>query len=134
MLFLCFSGLKKKSGDGLIVLIIYHSVARRLGLRCNVIDNCPYYIFWKPKYTNDGLENVRYLLVERQDDLSWPTPLLSDFHEFYKMYVNKVWNYLKINFKEMLVWLMQYSSWSQMLMKFACLNCILLNQYAEIQD
>ncbi|XP_029160232.1 F-box only protein 21-like isoform X2 [Nylanderia fulva] len=92
--------LRKKSGDGLIILIIYQSVARRLGLRCNIIDNCPYYIFWKPKYTNDGLENVRYLLVERQDDSSWPTPLLSDFHEFYKMDVNKVWNYLKNQFQK----------------------------------
>ncbi|XP_029176592.1 F-box only protein 21-like [Nylanderia fulva] len=57
--------LENKYGQEIILSIIYHSVARRLGLRCDVIKLSIYTfdtlicIFWKPNYTTIGLENAR---------------------------------------------------------------------------
>ncbi|XP_072763656.1 F-box only protein 21-like [Anoplolepis gracilipes] len=53
--------LKYKYGQEIIIFIIYHSVARRLGLRCDIIINPNKHIclFWKPRYTTNSLENVR---------------------------------------------------------------------------
>ncbi|XP_072763399.1 F-box only protein 21-like isoform X2 [Anoplolepis gracilipes] len=54
--------LEHKYGQEIILFIIYHSVARRLGLRCDIIsgysDNriC---LFWQPSYATNSLENVR---------------------------------------------------------------------------
>ncbi|XP_025262537.1 uncharacterized protein LOC109609778 [Camponotus floridanus] len=54
--------LENKYGQEIVILIIYHSVARRLGLRCD-ITKMPYcsrrYIFWKPKYATSSLEDAR---------------------------------------------------------------------------
>ncbi|KAL6420619.1 hypothetical protein ACFW04_014647 [Cataglyphis niger] len=45
------SVLKNKFGQELIFLIIYHSVARRLGLRCDLIrSDSQYFIIWNSKY------------------------------------------------------------------------------------
>ncbi|XP_029665723.1 uncharacterized protein LOC115237064 [Formica exsecta] len=58
--------LKNKYGQEYILLIIYHSVARRLGLRCNVMcikrcqDQGNYFcIAWKPNYATNNSENIR---------------------------------------------------------------------------
>ncbi|XP_025262488.1 F-box only protein 21-like [Camponotus floridanus] len=54
--------LERKCGEEIILFIIYQSVARRLGLRCDIIKlpHCSRVcIFWKPKYVTSSLEDVR---------------------------------------------------------------------------
>ncbi|XP_029173708.1 uncharacterized protein LOC114942500 [Nylanderia fulva] len=57
--------LLRKCGQEIILVIIYHSVARRLGLRCDIINlqhsiyHIRYNIFWKPNYVTESLENAR---------------------------------------------------------------------------
>ncbi|XP_072766655.1 uncharacterized protein [Anoplolepis gracilipes] len=54
--------LEYKYSQEIIIYIIYHSVARRLGLRCNIIMGYPskrICLFWKPSYATNNLENVR---------------------------------------------------------------------------
>ncbi|XP_029174965.1 uncharacterized protein LOC114943493 [Nylanderia fulva] len=55
--------LKNKCGQKTILLIIYESVARRLGLRCVLIKKefaiDEYYIFCMPKYAMNRFENAR---------------------------------------------------------------------------
>ncbi|XP_029176949.1 uncharacterized protein LOC114945033 [Nylanderia fulva] len=52
--------LQTKYGQDIIVVTIYHSVARRLGLRCDVVfvktETC---IFWKPKFVTNNLDDAR---------------------------------------------------------------------------
>ncbi|XP_072753427.1 F-box only protein 21-like isoform X2 [Anoplolepis gracilipes] len=54
--------LEHKYGQETIIYIIYHSVARRLGLRCDILlrylDDRTY-LFWKPSYATTSLENAR---------------------------------------------------------------------------
>ncbi|XP_029164153.1 uncharacterized protein LOC114935467 isoform X2 [Nylanderia fulva] len=62
--------LQSKFGKDIIVYTIFHSVARRLGLRCDVrvlhiIDN--FDIFWKPKFVTDNLENARKFYIKYKD-------------------------------------------------------------------
>ncbi|XP_072763431.1 F-box only protein 21-like isoform X1 [Anoplolepis gracilipes] len=54
--------LKHKYGQEIIIYTIYHSVARRLGLRCDIIIGYPderICLFWKPSYVTNSSENVR---------------------------------------------------------------------------
>ncbi|KMQ92357.1 f-box only protein 21-like protein [Lasius niger] len=60
--------LKNKYGHDIILYVIYHSVARRLGLRCDIINQelgginlelGPLYIFWTPTYATHNIENNR---------------------------------------------------------------------------
>ncbi|XP_072763509.1 F-box only protein 21-like [Anoplolepis gracilipes] len=54
--------LEHKYGQEIIIYTIYHSVARRLGLRCDIIIRYPdkrICLFWKPRYATKSLENVR---------------------------------------------------------------------------
>ncbi|XP_072763512.1 F-box only protein 21-like isoform X2 [Anoplolepis gracilipes] len=54
--------LEHKYGQEIIIYAIYHSVARRLGLRCDIIIGYPsyrIYLFWKPSYATNSYENVR---------------------------------------------------------------------------
>lgn len=58
--------LKNKYGEEIILFIIYHSVARRLGLSCNIRFN-NYYgnvsLFWKPNHATNSLENARCYII-----------------------------------------------------------------------
>ncbi|XP_029163988.1 uncharacterized protein LOC114935339 [Nylanderia fulva] len=55
--------LKYRYGQQIILLIIYQSLARRLGLRCDVVvlhdstQSC-YCMFWKPTYAVNNLQNA----------------------------------------------------------------------------
>ncbi|XP_072763347.1 F-box only protein 21-like [Anoplolepis gracilipes] len=54
--------LEHKYGQEIIIYIIYHSVARRLGLRCDIIKGYPgkrICLFWKPTYVTNSSTNVR---------------------------------------------------------------------------
>ncbi|XP_072763624.1 F-box only protein 21-like [Anoplolepis gracilipes] len=54
--------LEHKYGQEIIIYTIYHSVARRLGLRCDIIIGYPdkrICLFWKPSYATNSYENVR---------------------------------------------------------------------------
>ncbi|KAL6420634.1 hypothetical protein ACFW04_014649 [Cataglyphis niger] len=52
--------LENKYGEELILLVIYHSLARRLGLRCEVVrENSQFFIVWIPSYTTDNSRNGR---------------------------------------------------------------------------
>ncbi|XP_072763441.1 F-box only protein 21-like isoform X2 [Anoplolepis gracilipes] len=52
--------LEHKYGRETVIYIIYHSVARRLGLRCDIVGfNQTIYLFWKPSYATNSLKNVR---------------------------------------------------------------------------
>ncbi|XP_072763363.1 F-box only protein 21-like isoform X2 [Anoplolepis gracilipes] len=54
--------LEHKYGQEIIIYTIYHSVARRLGLRCDIIIGYPderICLFWKPSYVTNSSENVR---------------------------------------------------------------------------
>ncbi|XP_029173956.1 uncharacterized protein LOC114942702 [Nylanderia fulva] len=56
--------LKSRYGQETILLIIYHSVARRLGLRSDIIGFCnrvelSHCIYWKSKYGMNNPKNVR---------------------------------------------------------------------------
>ncbi|XP_072763646.1 F-box only protein 21-like [Anoplolepis gracilipes] len=52
--------LEHKYGREIVIYIIYHSVARRLGLRCDIVRfNQTIYLFWKPSYATNSLKNVR---------------------------------------------------------------------------
>ncbi|XP_072752068.1 uncharacterized protein [Anoplolepis gracilipes] len=60
--------LENKYGHELIVLIIYNSVARRLGLHCDIIEPkslcfgmC---VYWKPNYSTDNSRNVRCFTIK----------------------------------------------------------------------
>ncbi|XP_072763657.1 F-box only protein 21-like [Anoplolepis gracilipes] len=60
--FFCIDNvLENKYGEEIILLITYHSVARRLGLRCDVIKLTRFRrcIFWKPNYATNNSENIR---------------------------------------------------------------------------
>ncbi|XP_029156097.1 uncharacterized protein LOC114928895 [Nylanderia fulva] len=52
--------LQSKVGPDIILYTIFHSVARKLGLRCDLIDiwSCCC-IFWKPEFVTNNLENAR---------------------------------------------------------------------------
>ncbi|XP_029163652.1 uncharacterized protein LOC114935058 [Nylanderia fulva] len=84
--------LKNKCGQKIILLIIYESVTRRLGLRCVLIKEelaiDEYYIFWMPNYARNRFENARcyditfeeipkrfhiQLLMNRENTLAIPT-------------------------------------------------------------
>ncbi|XP_072748591.1 F-box only protein 21-like [Anoplolepis gracilipes] len=54
--------LEHKYGQEIIIYIIYHSVARRLGLRCDIVIGYPgnnICLFWKPRYDTNSSQNVR---------------------------------------------------------------------------
>ncbi|XP_072766400.1 uncharacterized protein [Anoplolepis gracilipes] len=54
--------LEHKYGQEIIIYTIYHSVARRLGLRCDIIIGYPderICLLWKPRYFTNSSENVR---------------------------------------------------------------------------
>ncbi|XP_072754274.1 F-box only protein 21-like [Anoplolepis gracilipes] len=54
--------LEHKCGQEVIIYIIYHSVGRRLGLRCDILMNYSHestYLFWKPSYATNSLENAK---------------------------------------------------------------------------
>ncbi|KMQ92358.1 f-box only protein 21-like protein [Lasius niger] len=79
--------LKTKYGDSLILNIIYHSVARRLGLRCDVIHlvSTPFCIFWKPKYATQNLENIRCLTLSYEIE-KFPDCLVNEVSHFTELY------------------------------------------------
>ncbi|XP_029165614.1 uncharacterized protein LOC114936535 [Nylanderia fulva] len=60
--------LQTKYGQDIIVVTIYHSVARRLGLRCDVVfvktETC---IFWKPKFVTNNLDNARCFHIKDEN-------------------------------------------------------------------
>ncbi|XP_029162645.1 uncharacterized protein LOC114934173 [Nylanderia fulva] len=57
--------LQSKSGKDIIVYTIFHSVARRLGLRCDVLDiKNEFFIFWKPEFVTNNLENARCFYIK----------------------------------------------------------------------
>ncbi|XP_029663416.1 uncharacterized protein LOC115235648 [Formica exsecta] len=72
--------LENKIGEEIILLIIYHSVARRLGLRCDIgthhqtvhfrhkprISRQPLSIFWQPRYATNSSETVRCFSIKRK--------------------------------------------------------------------
>ncbi|XP_072759413.1 F-box only protein 21-like isoform X1 [Anoplolepis gracilipes] len=54
--------LEHKYGQEIIIYIIYHSVARRLGLRCDIVIGYPgknICLFWKPRYDTNSSKDVR---------------------------------------------------------------------------
>ncbi|XP_072763400.1 uncharacterized protein [Anoplolepis gracilipes] len=63
--------LEHKCGQEILIYVIFHSVARRLGLRCDIISNYfdndnvdeninnSFFLFWKPSYARNNSENVR---------------------------------------------------------------------------
>ncbi|XP_050448188.1 uncharacterized protein LOC126849884 [Cataglyphis hispanica] len=63
--------LKNKCGHELILLIIYHSVARKLGLRCDVIRLGYYFshffILWKPNYITSSIKNMRCFNISSKE-------------------------------------------------------------------
>ncbi|XP_029167042.1 uncharacterized protein LOC114937644 isoform X2 [Nylanderia fulva] len=57
--------LQTKYGQDIIVYTIFHSVARRLGLRCDVLRvSNQFCVFWKPKYVTNNLENTRCFYIK----------------------------------------------------------------------
>ncbi|XP_029165615.1 uncharacterized protein LOC114936539 [Nylanderia fulva] len=61
--------LQSKYGHDIVVYTIFHSVARRLGLRCDLIDVygeiiC---IFWKSKFVTNNLENERCFYIKDEN-------------------------------------------------------------------
>ncbi|XP_029175002.1 uncharacterized protein LOC114943529 [Nylanderia fulva] len=78
--------LENKRGRRIMVFIIYQSVARRLGLRCDIIKvEFQICIFWKSKYVTNNLVNERCFYIECKkfpncfvDYLSHYTSLVSD--------------------------------------------------------
>ncbi|XP_029169418.1 uncharacterized protein LOC114939320 isoform X2 [Nylanderia fulva] len=59
--------LQSKYGQHIIVFTIFSSVARRLGLRCDVIVFLTKIsIFWKPKYVTNNLKNARCLYMTHE--------------------------------------------------------------------
>ncbi|XP_029174756.1 uncharacterized protein LOC114943341 [Nylanderia fulva] len=60
--------LQSKFGRDIIVYTIFHSVARRLGLRCDVLDiENEFYMFWKSEFVTDNLENARNFYITNED-------------------------------------------------------------------
>ncbi|XP_029169366.1 uncharacterized protein LOC114939256 [Nylanderia fulva] len=58
------NAVENKCGRNVIFLIIYHSVARRLGLRCDIRqNNSALIIYWKPDYATNSLQNVRCINI-----------------------------------------------------------------------
>ncbi|XP_029176952.1 uncharacterized protein LOC114945036 isoform X1 [Nylanderia fulva] len=57
--------LQSKFGEEIIVNTIFHSVARRLGLRCDVVDIMSHCcISWKPEFVTNNLENARCFYIK----------------------------------------------------------------------
>ncbi|XP_029169598.1 uncharacterized protein LOC114943342 isoform X2 [Nylanderia fulva] len=66
--------LQTKYGQDIIVYAIFHSVARRLGLRCDVLDiENEFYIFWKPEFVTNNLKNARNFYITNEDYPNWLT-------------------------------------------------------------
>ncbi|XP_029668377.1 uncharacterized protein LOC115238564 [Formica exsecta] len=67
--------LKNRYGQELILLIIYHSVARRLGLRCDVIrfgfPTSHFFIVWKPNFATYSSRNTRCFNISSKKFLSY---------------------------------------------------------------
>ncbi|XP_029169419.1 uncharacterized protein LOC114939321 [Nylanderia fulva] len=59
--------LQSKYGKDVILYTIFNSVARRLGLRCDVINiENDFCVFWKPKFVTNNLENARCFYTENE--------------------------------------------------------------------
>ncbi|XP_029169429.1 uncharacterized protein LOC114939335 isoform X1 [Nylanderia fulva] len=58
--------LQSKSGEDIIVYTIFHSVARRIGLRCDAINFFTRLsIFWKPEFVTNNFENARCFYTQK---------------------------------------------------------------------
>ncbi|XP_029169435.1 uncharacterized protein LOC114939341 [Nylanderia fulva] len=76
--------LQSKVGSDIILYTILHSVARRLGLRCDAVilkfqRRC---IFWKPEFVTNNLENARCFYIKH----GYFPNCLHDFLPTYKRY------------------------------------------------
>ncbi|XP_029162977.1 uncharacterized protein LOC114934494 [Nylanderia fulva] len=93
--------LRNKYGQEQIVSIIYHSVARRLGLRCDVIklsyNSKMFGIFWKLKYSTKNLENARYFRINsyQVSDKRGLLRTLYSFKEPCKIEAKEMWYEIK---------------------------------------
>nr|XP_012215529.1 PREDICTED: uncharacterized protein LOC105667961 isoform X2 [Linepithema humile] len=56
--------LKNKCGTGQLLGIIYHSVARRLGIHCDVKTGRSVFVCWKPKYGNIKSEDQKGFYID----------------------------------------------------------------------
>ncbi|XP_029169424.1 uncharacterized protein LOC114939324 isoform X1 [Nylanderia fulva] len=89
--------LQSKVGEDIIVYTIFHSVARRLGLRCDLIDvDTQICIFWKSKFVTNNLENARCFYIE---DENFPN-CLHDYLQDYES-CGTHYNNIKIGTEEM---------------------------------
>ncbi|XP_029169421.1 uncharacterized protein LOC114939322 [Nylanderia fulva] len=84
--------LQSKVGEDIIVYTIFHSVARKLGLRCDLIDiwsACC--IFWKPEFVTNNLENARCFFIKDEKFPNCLHDCLQEYksHNTYKD-VNKI--------------------------------------------
>ncbi|XP_029166959.1 uncharacterized protein LOC114937607 [Nylanderia fulva] len=74
--YLCLDNvLTDKCGYQLILLIICESVARRLGLYCEIMKPSIYqqdicYIYWRPQYKGINFKNVRRFVISKKFSLS----------------------------------------------------------------
>ncbi|XP_029160118.1 uncharacterized protein LOC114932104 [Nylanderia fulva] len=60
--------LQSKFGQDIIVYTIFNSVARRFGLRCDLIDvYTTNYIFWKSTFVMNNLENARCFYINNEN-------------------------------------------------------------------
>ncbi|XP_029166563.1 uncharacterized protein LOC114937302 [Nylanderia fulva] len=57
--------LENKRGEKIVVLAIFCSIARRLGLRCDIIRfSLKHCIFWKSKYIANNIVNERCFYIK----------------------------------------------------------------------
>ncbi|XP_029164155.1 uncharacterized protein LOC114935470 [Nylanderia fulva] len=72
--------LQTKYGQDIIVYAIFHSVARRLGLRCDVLQVFNRFcVFWKQKCVTNNFENARCFYIKDENFPNCLHDYLSDY-------------------------------------------------------
>ncbi|XP_050465107.1 F-box only protein 21-like [Cataglyphis hispanica] len=83
--------LEKRYGEELILLVIYHSVARRLGLRCDVVrSSSHFFLSWKPYYFMNNSRNGRFFNISSKSYI----PHRTNFIYFDELRASRFWQEL----------------------------------------